>query len=112
MAAINLAALGPQGLREIAEQSVLAAHELADALHQMGVAVRRETRFFNEFVVETQTPPRDFRRALSNRGISAGVPVPKEYGLNNGSIIAATELTTTEEVDSLLTAIAEIEKHA
>src|SRR5690606_39553249 len=40
MAAINLAALGPQGLRELAAGSVRQAHRLADALAAAGLAPR------------------------------------------------------------------------
>ncbi|MDE0527092.1 MAG: aminomethyl-transferring glycine dehydrogenase subunit GcvPA [Truepera sp.] len=109
MAAVNLAALGPQGLREIAEQSVFAAHELADAVEITGVRVRREARFFNEFVIETRTPPRELRRRLSELGLSAGVPVPKAYGISNGSLLAATELTTDEDIATLQGALAAIE---
>jgi glycine dehydrogenase subunit 1 len=109
MAAINLATLGPNGLREIAEQSVLAAHDLADGLNALGVTVHREPHFFNEFVIETQTPSADLRKKLSDHGISGGIPVPDQYGLSNASILAATEMTTPEDIAALLEALGEIE---
>ena len=109
MATINLAALGPQGLQEIAEQSVLAAHELADKLSRVGITVRQESTFFNEFLIETETSPLKLRQEFSLRGISAGIPVPQTFNFGNASILAATELTTKEDIDALLKAITEIE---
>ena len=111
MATINLAALGPQGLQEMAEQSVLAAHELAERLADAGITVLQEETFFNEFVIETNTPPKTLRRELSLRGISAGIPVPKYLNFRNASILAATELTTNEDIDALLEAFGEIESN-
>ena len=109
MATINLAALGPQGLQEIAEQSVLAAHELADKLSRVGITVRQESTFFNEFLIETETSPLKLRQEFSLRGISAGIPVPQTFNFGTASILAATELTTKEDIDALLKAITEIE---
>jgi glycine dehydrogenase subunit 1 len=104
MATINLAALGPQGLREMAEASVRWAHRLADALEAAGADVLRGARFFNEFVVRVDRDPREVRHALALRGIRAGVAVPAEYGLGHAITLAATELNRQVDIDALVTA--------
>ena len=109
MAAVNLSALGPQGLRELAEQSVFAAHELAARLTAAGITVRDEARFFNEFVIQTRTPPALLRRKLSEHGVSAGVPLPESFGIHHGSLLAATELTSDADIDALTGALTAIE---
>lgn len=102
MATINMAALGPVGLREMAEGSVRWAHRLADALEAAGADVVRGARFFNEFVVRVDREPHEVRRALSRRGIRAGVGVPAEYGFGHAITLAATELTRQDDVDALV----------
>ena len=108
MAAVNLAALGPHGLRDLAAGSVAAAHRLADALAAAGATVRRDARFFNEFVLQTRGAPDAVRRQLAERGIHGGIPVPDEYRLGDAVTLAATELTRREDVARLVTALAEI----
>lgn len=108
MAAINAAALGPAGLREAAVGSVRNAHALADELERAGFTVRRGARFFNEFALEVSAPPAEVRRALAQRGVQAGVPVPAEYGLGQALLLTATELTTSEERAGLVAALSEL----
>lgn len=108
MAAVNMAALGPQGLREMAEGSVRRAHQLADALADAGADVERGRRFFNEFVVRLDRDPTELRRALAARGIRAGVPVPEEYGLGRAATLAATELTGEADIAALVDALRDL----
>jgi glycine dehydrogenase subunit 1 len=108
MATINLAALGPAGLRDVATASVANAHALADELAAHGFHVRREARFFNEFVLELDAPAPVVVRDLSARGLQAGVPIPSEYGLRNGLLLSATELSTAEERRRMLEALAQL----
>ncbi len=107
MATINLAALGPQGLSELATSSVKAAHQLADALTTAGLDVM-PGRFFNEFTVRTAQAGKDVRRELAGRGIHAGVPVPEHYGLGHAITLAATELTRDEDIRTLTDALAQL----
>jgi glycine dehydrogenase subunit 1 len=108
LAAINLAAVGPTGLREMAEGSVRRAHQTADALAAAGGRVVRGARFFNEFVLRTAAPGATVRRALAERGVRAGVPFGAEYGLGHAVTLAATELTTDTDVAALAAALTAI----
>lgn len=108
MASINLAALGPQGLRELATGSVAAAHRLADEVARAGYQVHTAARFFNEFVVRLGRPAEEVTRELARRGVTAGVPVPDEYGLGDALLLSATELTTDEERRQLTDALLQV----
>lgn len=108
MAAVNMSALGPRGLRDAAVGSVTRAHELADALAASGVRPRTEARFFNEFVLETRQAPSVVRKRLAERGIHAGVPVPSEYGLGQAVVLGASELTESADIMALVEALAAI----
>ncbi|MDZ7702882.1 MAG: aminomethyl-transferring glycine dehydrogenase subunit GcvPA [Trueperaceae bacterium] len=110
MAAVNLSALGPQGLRDVATQSVHNAHSLAKqlagaGLEDAGFKVEAEPNFFNEFVLRSPVPAKALRRALADAGVQAGVPVPSAYGLGNAVVLSATELTTQADIDALIAAL-------
>lgn len=110
MATINLAVLGPEGLKDLATASVATSHDLANRLTAKGLKLLSEARFFNEFVLQTRREPAELRRALSDRGVLAGVPVSPEYG--QGLLLTATELTGDAERDQLASLIAELEDAA
>jgi len=105
MAAINLAALGPQGLRDLAVGSVQRAHQLADALAAAGFEPLTGARFFNEFVLPVKDDPAVLRRELAKHGVQAGVPAGSEYGLGHAIILAATESTTEADIARLVQAL-------
>jgi glycine dehydrogenase subunit 1 len=102
MAAVNLSALGPQGLAEVATKSVQNAHMLAGRLADAGLEPLTGKPFFNEFVVRTPVPASELRRALAEHGVDAAVPVPETFGLGHAALFAATELTTEDDM-ALLT---------
>ncbi len=108
LATVNLAAVGPAGLREMAEGSVRRAHQLADALRDGGGRVAAAGRFFNEFVLRTSAEGGVVRRRLAERGLRAGVPVGAEYGLGHAVTLAATELTTDAGIAALVAALHDI----
>lgn len=108
MATVNLAALGPAGLRDLAAGSVAAAHTLAGELVDTGYRRAGGTRFFSEFVLELDMSATVVSRGLAARGVQAGIPVPAEYGIENGLLLGATELTTGEERHDLIQALHEI----
>jgi len=105
MATINVAALGPRGLREVALGAVERAHALAARLAEAGYAPLTGTRFFAEFVLPVARPAEELRAALARRGVHAGVPVPAEYGLGDAVLLAATERVKDEDIDALVAAL-------
>ena len=105
MAAINLAALGPQGLAEVATKSVQNAHNLADKLAEVGLEPLTSKPFFNEFAVRLPLSATELRHALADENVAAAVPVPEDYGLGDAALFSATELTTEEDMQLLTDAL-------
>jgi glycine dehydrogenase subunit 1 len=101
-----LAAVGPAGLREVAELSMMQARHAAAALESSGLA---ERRFSGSYFAEvTMRLPDAARRhaALADQGIVAGyLPERDEASLGDTLLLAATELTTDEDIDRLVAAL-------
>jgi len=102
-AAVYLATLGPQGLRETAELCVQKAHYAADQLAKVGAKLRFNRPFFKEFTVALG---KDAVKALSQalaKGYHAGLPTGRWYpGLADCVTIAVTEKRTKAEIDGLV----------
>jgi glycine dehydrogenase subunit 1 len=101
-----LAAVGPTGLREVAELSTVQVRHLASALEAAGLARRR---FAGPYFAEvTMSVPDAARRhaALAERGIVAGyLPERDEPALRDTLLLAATELTTDDDITRLVAAL-------
>ena len=67
--------------------------------------------FFNEFTLKLPQEARPVVRALADQGILAGVSLgrlyPGEDALANGLVVAVTETTTAEDVETFATALQE-----
>ncbi len=109
---VHMTLLGEKGLRTLAainhRGAVAAAARLASV---PGVRVVNDT-FFNEFTLELPCEARPVVRTLADRGILAGVSLgrlyPGEGGIANGLVVAVTETTTAEDVETLATALQEV----
>lgn len=108
MGAMYLAALGPEGLKEVALKGVAMAHRLHALLLEIpGVLPFTPKPFFNEFALRLPKPVGAVRRALLERGFHAATPVPEEYGANL-ALFAATELHEEADLLALRQALAEV----
>ena len=106
-ASVYLAALGPKGLRRVAELCYDKAHELADRIDALpGYSVERDEPFFHEFVVRTPKPAPAINHALIVRNIIGGLDVTDL--LHDRMLLCATETNTRAEIDALVEALAEI----
>jgi glycine dehydrogenase subunit 1 len=104
-----LAAVGPEGLREVAELSAIQARHLAAALEGAGLGERRfSAPYFAEVAI--RVPRAEQAHAtLRERGIVAGHPLWHDYpSLADTLLLAATELTTDDEIDELVAALGEV----
>ncbi|MSQ93560.1 MAG: aminomethyl-transferring glycine dehydrogenase subunit GcvPA [Gemmataceae bacterium] len=105
-AAVYLAALGPQGLRETANLCLQKAHYLADELCKLpGVSLRFKQPYFKEFTVQV---PGDAKALLANllkAGFHGGLSLGRWYPmLGNCVTIAVTERRTRAELDGFVSA--------
>ena len=108
---IHLALLGEAGLTRLAELNHAKAVQLAGKLEQIpGIRLLNST-FFNEFTLHLPRPAAALVEALAARGILAGVPVsrlmPERDDLADALLVAATELTTEDEMVALVAALRE-----
>jgi glycine dehydrogenase subunit 1 len=109
---IHMTLLGEKGLRALAMLNHRKAVAAADRLAQVpGVSVVNQA-FFNEFTLILPVEARPVVRTLADRGILAGVSLgrlyPDQHGLENGLIVAVTETTTADDVETLAAALQEI----
>jgi glycine dehydrogenase subunit 1 len=103
-----LCAVGPDGLREVAERSTIQARHLAGALEDAGIAERRfGGTYFAE--VAMRVPDAARRHAeLLGQGIVAGYLAERdEPALSDTLLLACTELTTDDEIARLVQALGE-----
>jgi glycine dehydrogenase subunit 1 len=102
-----LTAVGPAGLREVAELSMTQARHLAAALTDAGLAERRfEGPYFAEVTLRVPDAARR-HAALTEQGIVAGYLAEREQPeLGDTLLLAATELTTDDDIGRLVDALA------
>ena len=108
---IHLALLGEAGFTRLARINHAKAVELADRLAALsGVSVVNDT-FFNEFTLRLPCPAAPVVERLAARGVLAGVPAsrlhPGRKDLADLLLVAATELTTEDDMTLLTTTLGE-----
>lgn len=102
-ASVYLAVMGPEGLRQAAEQSHAKAQYLAEQLTRIpGVALVHGAPFFHEFVTTCPTDSAELLGRLAEKGILGGFPV------EGGLLWCATEMNTKEEIDSVAALVKEV----
>ena len=101
-AGLYMAAMGPEGLKQAASQSMAKAHYLAKELCQIpGVEMVNSGAYFHEFV--TTLPKTDeVLKALEDKDILGGLPV------EGGVLWCATEKVSKAELDRTVTIVKEV----
>lgn len=105
-AVIYLTLLGPQGLRDLAEDNLEHAHRLKELLEADGHKIKFDGPFFNEFVLELNTPAKQVIKKLAKKGIAAGYDlgqVSKE--LANCLLVCTTETKTEDDLQKYVAAM-------
>jgi glycine dehydrogenase subunit 1 len=109
---IHLALLGEAGLTRLARLNHAAAVALAERLETVPGIRLLNRAFFNEFAVRLPRPAAEIVEALAAEGVLAGVPVSRFYPDNEPIadilLVAATEMTTTEDMDRLEAALRKV----
>ncbi len=112
-ATMHMSALGPNGLREVAEQCWHKAHFLAKEIEKLnGYTLKfADKPFFHEFVVTCPKPAGEIIESCKAKGMLAGVDLSharmSSIGAQNELLIAVTEKRTRQEMDGLVSALQE-----
>jgi glycine dehydrogenase subunit 1 len=108
---VHMTLLGEKGLRQLAELNHAKAVAAAERLAKVpGVELVSDT-FFNEFTLRLSREARPVVRAMAERrvlgGVSLGRLYPNAEALQNGLVVAVTEIVTDEDVEALASALEE-----
>ena len=99
---VYLAAMGPAGLKEVAESSMAKAHYLCRELLQLpGVKLRYEGAFFHEFLLDMPKAD-EILAALDEKNILGGLPY------EGGVLWCATEKVSKATLDEVVAVVKEV----
>ena len=101
-AAAYMAATGPGGLREVAEQCAAKAHYLATRLDGIGFKRVHGGDFFHEFLTSCPGLSAPYLAALEENGMLGGLET------HGGILWCATEMNTKQDIDRLISVLAEV----
>ena len=108
---IHLSLLGGEGLMRLARLNHQAARRLKAALDGVHGLQVLTPRFFNELAVRLPGRADAIVEALAAEGVLAGVPVSRldpDAGMDDVLLLAATELTTADDIAALTGALAKV----
>lgn len=101
-ASVYLSAVGPQGLEQVAVQSMSKAHYLAEELAKAGFERVGDGEFFHEFVTKSPKDVKALDAALADKGILGGLPLE-----DNQILWCCTEMNSKADIDNLVAAVKE-----
>ena len=105
-AAVYLAVMGKQGLRQVAELCYHKAHYAAAEIGKLpGFSMPIDAPFFQEFVVQCPAPPAEINKKLMERNILGGLDLGRQ--IPNGMLLCVTEMSSRKDIDSLVAALSE-----
>ncbi len=107
-----LTCMGPQGLKRVAEICYQRSHYLANKLKQLpGYKMLSREPFFNEFAIQTPISPTETNKRLVEHGIVGGLDISgfvEVDGAPNAWLLCVTEMTAREDMDKLVSVLAEM----
>jgi glycine dehydrogenase subunit 1 len=109
---VHMTLLGEKGLRGLASLNHALAVQTADRLVQIpGVELVNDS-FFNEFTLKLPKAARPVVRALADKKVLGGVSLGRLYpgvaALENGLVVAVTEVASAEDVETFAAVLEEI----
>jgi glycine dehydrogenase subunit 1 len=110
--AVHLAALGPTGIRTLAELCYHKAHYAAQRIAELDGYQVGDAPFFKEFVIRCPAPVKKINTYLLEEwGIIGGYDLGKDYPhLERHMLVCVTEVISRQEIDALVEALAEAGK--
>ena len=101
-AGLYMATMGPDGMAEVANQSMAKAHYLQKALCAVpGVKLRYDAPFFHEFLLD-MPKCREIEQALAETGVLSGLPY------EGGMLWCVTEKVSKATLDKVVSVVKEV----
>ncbi|MBP5749840.1 MAG: aminomethyl-transferring glycine dehydrogenase, partial [Firmicutes bacterium] len=102
-AAVYMAAMGEEGMKQAARLSASKAHYFADELDKIGLKRAFGGEFFHEFVTECSAETAEkIEKALAEKKILSGLPI------DGGILWCVTELASKETLDEVCAIVKEV----
>lgn len=98
-----LAAIGREGLKNVAVQCMSKAHYMASELEKIGLRLKYDKEFFHEFVTTSDIPSDILLKKLEDNGILGGLPLDEKRIL-----WCCTEMNSKEEIDEVISILKEV----
>lgn len=109
---VHMTLLGEKGLRQLAAWNHSLACEAADRLAKVPGVELLNGSFFNEFTIRVGRDARQLVRDLAEKKILAGVSLGRLYpnsdGLDDALLVAVTETTSEEDIETFASALEEM----
>ncbi len=109
---VHMTLLGEAGLRQLAEINHARAVQVADRLTQIVGVELVNDNFFNEFTLRLPIEARGVVHKLAEKSILGGVSLGRLYPgaseIENGLLVAVTEVVSDEDIEAFATALQEI----
>lgn len=103
---IYLAAMGKQGLRQVAELCYHKSHYAATKIAELpGYSLPIDSPFFQEFVIQCPISPANINKKLMERNILGGLDVSEQ--IQNGMLLCVTEMSSQDDITALVAALSE-----
>ena len=99
-ATIYLAAMGRDGLIDVAKASYKQAHILHEKLKEVGFEPLNDKPFYNEFVVKTTKPPEEILSSLLKKNILGGINLGE-----NKLLVCCTENNSAQDIEDYVSAV-------
>lgn len=109
---IYLSAMGPSGMKEVAERIFGASHFARRRFSEEGLSAPYFSGgFFGDLSIETKTSSSALTRSLVEYGILGGLPLGNFFSeLDHVSLFSFSELHNVSDIERLVTAVKSIEK--
>lgn len=109
-AAVYMATLGKEGIKEVAKQCAAKSHYAYNELIKSGKYKPVFNKpFFKEFVVKGEISPCEINDKLLENNILGGYDLGKVYSeYKNSMLLCVTEKRTREDIDNLVKMMEEI----
>ena len=104
---IYMAAMGKQGMKQVAELCYHKSHYAAAQIASLpGYSLPIDKPFFQEFVVQCPSSPTDINKKLIDLNILGGLDVSEK--IPDGMLLCVTEMNSKDDIDALVAALSEL----